>query len=170
MDLIIKNPNFYWYLAIFLSEAVEASQCYFLENKECISKIYHLRIPKLLSTKILLTYFTLSEPIHKTQFNVRYPVAQARNSVEKSYKMQQIQGISHWTVLFELAVTDWNMQAKSCFKVVLECWDDKFLIYILGFQKSNICWPPQPLTEKVLKFNMIFYEYIRKIKFFKTSI
>ena len=28
---------------------------------------------KLLSNKILLTYFNLSEPIHKIQFNVRYP-------------------------------------------------------------------------------------------------
>ena len=44
------------------------------ENQECISKIYYLRIPKLLANKILLTYFHLSEPIHKIQFNVRYPV------------------------------------------------------------------------------------------------
>ena len=65
----------YWILAPFLSEAVEASRCYFFENQEWISKIYHLRIPKLLSNKILLTHFNLSEPIHKTQFNVRYPVA-----------------------------------------------------------------------------------------------
>ena len=56
------------------------------------------------------------------------------------------------------------MQVKSCLKVVLESWDYKFLIYILGFQKSNIGWPQQPLTEKVLKFNMIFYDYIKKIK------
>ena len=39
-----------------------------------MSKIYYLRIPKLLSNKILLTYFNLSESIHKTQFNMRYPV------------------------------------------------------------------------------------------------
>ena len=31
-------------------------------------------MPKLLSNKILLAYFNLSEPIHKIQFNVRYPV------------------------------------------------------------------------------------------------
>ena len=64
----------YWILAPFLSEAVEASRCYFFENQEWISKIYYLRIAKLLSNKILLTHFNLSEPIHKTQFNVRYPV------------------------------------------------------------------------------------------------
>ena len=63
-----------WILAPFLSEAIEASPCYFFENQECTSKIYHLRIPEPLSNKILLTYFNLSEPIHKIQFNVRYPV------------------------------------------------------------------------------------------------
>ena len=42
--------------------------------QECISKIYNLSILKLLSNKILLAYFYLSEPIHKAQFNVRYPV------------------------------------------------------------------------------------------------
>ena len=63
----------YWILAPFLSEAVEASRYCFFKNQEWILKIYHLRIPKLLPNKILLTYFTLSEPIHKIQFNVRYP-------------------------------------------------------------------------------------------------
>ena len=33
MDRIIKNPTFNCYLAIFLSEAIEASQCYFFEKK-----------------------------------------------------------------------------------------------------------------------------------------
>ena len=65
----------YWILATFLSEAVEASRCYFFENQECISKVYNLRIPKLLSNMIFCKYFNLSEPIHNVQFNVRYPVA-----------------------------------------------------------------------------------------------
>ena len=64
----------YWILAPFLSEAVEASRCYFLKNQQWISKIYYLRIPKLLSNKILVKYFNLSGPIQKIQFNVRYPV------------------------------------------------------------------------------------------------
>ena len=67
----------------------------------------------------------------------------------KSLSIIILQGISHWTGLYELALTDRNMQVKSCLKVVLECWDNKFLIYILGFQKSNIGWPQQPLTERV---------------------
>ena len=58
--------------ASFLSETVEASQYYFFENQVCLSKISNLRIHRLLSNKILLAYFYLSEPIHKVQFNVRY--------------------------------------------------------------------------------------------------
>ena len=60
-----------------------------------------------------------------------------------------VQGISHWTVFYELALTDWNESVKSCLKVVLESWDNKFLISILGFQKSNIRWPQQPPKERV---------------------
>ena len=41
------------------------------------------------------------------------------------------------------------MKVKSCLKAVLECWDDKFLMYILGFQKSNIGWS----AKKVKKYN-----------------
>ena len=32
VDWILKNPIFHWYLVPFLSEAVEASLCYFFEN------------------------------------------------------------------------------------------------------------------------------------------
>jgi hypothetical protein len=36
-----------------------------------------------------------------------------------------------------------------------------------SFQKSSICWPQQPLTEKVLKFNMIFHDSTPKNIFSK---
>ena len=36
-----------------------------------------------------------------------------------------------------------------------------------SFQKSNIVWPQQPPTEKVLKFNMIFHDYTQKLFFSK---
>ena len=76
VEWIIKNPNFHWYPISFLLEAVETSPYYYFENQVYISKIPDLRIPKLLSNKILLAYFYLSEPIHNVQFNVRYPVDQ----------------------------------------------------------------------------------------------
>ena len=36
-----------------------------------------------------------------------------------------------------------------------------------SFQKSNIVWPQQLLTEKVLKFNMIFHDSTKKYFFSK---
>ena len=36
-----------------------------------------------------------------------------------------------------------------------------------SFQKSNIGWPQQPLTEKVLNFNMIFHDPTKKLFFSK---
>ena len=37
-----------------------------------------------------------------------------------------------------------------------------------SFQKSSFCWPQQPLTEKVLKFNMNFHDSNPKKCFFET--
>ena len=31
-------------------------------------------------------------------------------------------------------------------------------VSLISFQKSNISWPQQPLTEKMLKFNMIYHD------------
>ena len=36
-----------------------------------------------------------------------------------------------------------------------------------SFQKSHICWPQQPLTKKVVNFNMIFHESTKSIFFSK---
>ena len=38
-----------------------------------------------------------------------------------------------------------------------------------SFNKSNIGWPQQPQTEKVLKFEMVFCDSRPKFCFFKTS-
>ena len=35
------------------------------------------------------------------------------------------------------------------------------------FQKSDIGWPQQPPREKVLKFNLIFHDSIKKLSFSK---
>ena len=51
------------------------------------------------------------------------------------------------------------MQVKFL-NMVLECWYGEFLDTTIIFQKSNIGWPQQPLTEEVLKFNMIFYDWV----------
>ena len=43
---LIKNPIFYWYLILFLIEAVEASRCYFFEKWLWYPKIPYLSIPE----------------------------------------------------------------------------------------------------------------------------
>ena len=82
---------------------------------------------------------------------------------------EAVQGVSFWNGLYKLALTDKNMQVKLGLKMVLECWDREFLGTTIIFQKSGIGWPQQPLTEKVLKFNLIFHDSTPKKYFFKTS-
>ena len=42
-----------------------------------------------------------------------------------------------------------------------------FCVSSTSFQKSNIGWPQQPPTEKLLKFNLIFHDSTKKLSFFK---
>ena len=44
-----------------------------------------------------------------------------------------------------------------------------FLGITTSFQKSDIVWPQQPLTEKLLKFNIIFHDYNPKNFFSKQK-
>ena len=52
VEWIIKNPNFYWYMVLFLSEAVEASLCYFFKNWLVKLKFPNLRNIQIPSNKI----------------------------------------------------------------------------------------------------------------------
>ena len=39
----------------------------------------------------------------------------------------------------------------------------EFCVSSTSFQKSNIGWPQQPPTEKLLKFNLIFHDSTKKL-------
>ena len=41
-------------------------------------------------------------------------------------------------------------------------------VSLTSFQKNDIGWPQQPLTEKLLKFDVIFHDSTQKKLFFKT--
>ena len=43
----------------------------------------------------------------------------------------------------------------------------KICVSSTSFQKNYIGWPQQPLTEKVLKFNIIFHDFTQKKIFSK---
>ena len=45
----------------------------------------------------------------------------------------------------------------------------EFYVSSTSFQKSNIGWPQQPPTEKLLKFNLIFHDSTKKPSFFKRQ-
>ena len=60
-----------------------------------------------------------------------------------------IQGVSLRNGLYELALTDKDMQVRFGLKMILECWDREFLGTTTIFKKSNISWPQQPPTERV---------------------
>ena len=42
-----------------------------------------------------------------------------------------------------------------------------FYVSSTSFQKSNIGWPQQPPTEKLLKLNLIFHDSTKKLCFSK---
>ena len=90
-------------------------------------------------------------------------------NLHKRFERYYIQGVSFRNGLYELALTDIDMQVRFGLKMVLECLDREFLGATTIFQKSNIGWPQQPLKEKVLKFNLTFHDSTPKKHFFKTS-
>ena len=50
---------------------------------------------------------------------------------------------------------------------LLDSGDNKFCVSLTSFQKKDIGWPQEPLTEKVLKSNMILLDSTKK-KFFRN--
>ena len=59
-----------------------------------------------------------------------------------------VQGISYWNVFYELTLTDKNMQAIFCLKVILTSWDYGIWVLATSFWRNDTFWPRQPLTEK----------------------
>ena len=89
-------------------------------------------------------------------------------SLQYFLSFSNLQGVSLWNGLYELALTDKYIQVRFGLRMILECWDRKFLGTTTIFQKSSIGWPQQPLTEKELKFNLIFHDYTPKKYFFQN--
>ena len=74
----------YWILAPFLLEAVEASQCYFLEN--WFIKLKCPTLLKPLATIIQQNYWSLytSEPFTFTRYTMRHPVCIEKDLIGRS--------------------------------------------------------------------------------------
>ena len=75
VEWIIKTPIFHWYyLALFLSEAVEASRCHFFENWWMKLKCPLLLKPLATIVQENSQSFYLSEPFGIYHFTMRHPV------------------------------------------------------------------------------------------------
>ena len=74
VERILENPIFFFFLILFLSEAVEASPCNFFQIK--LLKLICPNLLKLLDTINQENYqpFYPSEPFRITCFNMRHPV------------------------------------------------------------------------------------------------
>ena len=78
--------------------------------------------------------------IHTTVFN--YTAAESYNfkkiRVFKTiiFCSKYLQGISYWNVFYKLTLTDKNMQARICLKVILSSWDYGFLVSSTSFCKK----------------------------------
>ena len=82
MEWIIKNPIFYWYLVPFLSEAVEASLCYFFENWFMKLKCPHLLKPLGTIFQQNYWFFYPSEPFIFVHFNMIHPVCAVKRALD----------------------------------------------------------------------------------------
>ena len=74
VEWISENPIFHWYLVPFLSEAAEASPCYFFQNW-----LMKLKCPNLLKPLDTIIQencqpFYPSEPFRIIRFQMRHPV------------------------------------------------------------------------------------------------
>ena len=95
------------------------------------------------ATFLYITYFLLNFVNH---------IDLKRIKIQQNYRVH----ISHWSVISKSALRGrrinnfielWCLAGSGG----LDIW-----VSSTNFQKSNIGWPQQPLTERVLKFSMIF--------------
>ena len=75
VEWIIKNSIFYWYMVPFLSEAVEASRCYFFKNWLMKLKCPHLLKPLGTIIQQNCWFFYPSKPFSFVHFNMIHPVS-----------------------------------------------------------------------------------------------
>ena len=78
-----------------------------------------------------------------------------------------IQGISYWSVKSNSALRGRRINHFIELWFIVGSRGLEIWVSSISFQKSDIGWPQQPPTEKVLKFIVIFYDSIKKLSFLK---
>ena len=82
-------------------------------------------------------------------------------------KFYIIQGISYWSVKSNSALWDGRIYNFIELWCLVDSRGLKIWVSSTSLQKNYIGWPQFPLTEKVLKFNMIFHDSTKKLSFSK---
>ena len=77
----------------------------------------------------------------------------------------QVQGVSKWNGRNWMPLRDRRINIFLKFGCLVASGGVDIWVSSICFQKSNIDRPQQPLAEKVLKFNMIFYDSTQKKTF-----
>ena len=78
-----------------------------------------------------------------------------------------LQGISHWNVLKQMALRGRRTNNFIRLWCLVASGGLHICVSSTSFQKNDMSWPQQPLTEKVQKFNMIFHDSTQKNIFSK---
>ena len=84
-------------------------------------------------------------------------------------KIFNVQGISYWSVKSNSALRGRSINHFIDLWFIVGSGGLEIWVSSTSFQKSNIYWPQQPLTEKVLVVNLTFHDSTPKHYFFKTS-
>ena len=82
-------------------------------------------------------------------------------------KHAKVQGISYWSVKSNSALRGRRINHFIELWFIVGSGGLEIWVLSTSFQKSDIGWPQQPPTEKVLKFNVIFHDSINKLSFSK---
>ena len=69
-----------------------------------------------------------------------------------------LQGVSHWSVQSKSALVVRRTNNFIDLWCIAGSQGIKFWVSSTSFQESNIGWPQQPPTKRVLKFNIIFHD------------
>ena len=93
---------------------------------------------------------------------------ESHKKIEFNHILTYLQGVSYWSMQSKFALRGrmihnfielWCLVASGVLEICVSS---------TSFEKTDIGWPQQPPTEKLLKFNVIFHDSTQKMFFFKT--
>ena len=116
-------------------------------------------------TEIKTPYYCAVQIFFPCKMIALFPTKRPGNNCLGSCRENQYQHhLSYYQVyrVFQLALTHFEDLFYVIMEVSVYSWGLDIWVSSTSFQTSDIGWPQQPPTEKVLKFNMIFHDSTKK--------